>query len=267
MRCNRPSTNALFRVAASVVGLAILLPIRQPAPTLLAAEPDSRPAQDAEADHTPRIKEWFADLDSLDPTMRSEALVRLMGLKRSDLPELQKIVREQHALAPTQSTVLRQIVTQVYLAGTEYLSDARMGFLGVHVQSAAVTFGENPDTHQGMFVTDRMPGFVGARMLRDGDMIISILERPDAPLAMSRGFSTAVTSLGAGTVAHFQVLREGQIIWVPITLDARPLVDEHDISQMLTDRQMDADAYWDTHFATLVDDVPVGTPERAAKSE
>ena len=105
-------------------------------------------------------------------------------------------------------------------------------------------------------MTDRMPGFPGARMLHDGDVILAILERPDADLRSSMGFSTAVKGMVGRATIHFQVLRQGQVIQVPIKLEARPveadqfLVDE--FRKFLNRRRTRSDAYWTTHFAAIV---------------
>jgi hypothetical protein len=64
-----------------------------------------------------------------------------------------------------------------------------------------------------------------------------------------------VKAAGAGKTVHFQVLRQGQIIRVPVTLDPRP--DAADSPQtlmpaLLNERRNAADAYWEERFARVL---------------
>ena len=240
-----------------VFGLALFSQIA------FAAEPATQPSapQTQPAGHTDSIKRSFADLANSDPAVRSEALTQLMGLSADDLPTLKKIVHECGPLAPAQASVLRQIVTQAYLAGEDYHGDPAVGFLGVRMEPSTVVFhdvvtGAATASKPGVVIVERMPGFTGARMLRDGDLILTIVDRPDTPLQDSAEFALAVRQFKAGDMIHFQVLRQGEVIVVSVKLDPRPTEADPNfgITDLLDARRKRADEYWVTDFAPLVNE-------------
>src|SRR4051794_34683812 len=160
-----------------------------------------------------------------------------MGLSPRDLPTLRRIVADNRPVMPAQAVVLREIVTQVLLSGDEYVTDGREGFLGVRpcevnmtIRAAPVPVGipnadlpgADPDSIIGVAIMERMPGFCGARALQDGDIILSIIERPAVQFHNPSEFSQAVRFMGAGQSIHFQIVRQGQVVRVPITLDPLP---------------------------------------------
>jgi hypothetical protein len=208
------------------------------------------------------IRQWFTDLDDPDASVREQARVGLMGMKRRDLPAFQKLVGDSRPLAPAQAAVLRQLVMHVYLAGEPYETTGAQGFLGVRMQDTSVrvpavdrgdpaTPGVTPAV--GVVIVERMPGFVGARMLLDGDVILGVTERQDIRMLGVFEFQTVVQSILPGDTVHFQILRQGQVIRVPITLDPRPAESEPVILQhLIQERQNKAEAYWDRTFAGLV---------------
>jgi len=276
MRRERIRPSAVSRTAAAALTVAALLltllaprlvpcsadePSTQPT-TRPATQPAAVPARLSPAELAVSVQTWFGDLTHADAAVRSEAITNLMALKADELPVLQKVVQQSMPLAPAQASVLKQIVTQAYLASCPYDADPQAGFLGVHPEIAMISFRDDGGA-QGVYVTSRMVGFVGARMLRDGDLILSILERPEAPLAQFSGFSTAVSGLGAGTVVHFQVLREGKIIWIAIPLDPRPIgIDDQDsLAKFKKDRETLAATYWNTTFAPLLEPEPKRTAD------
>ena len=99
-----------------------------------------------------------------------------------------------------------------------------------------------------------MPGFAGARSLQDGDVILSMVEHADLQFRVASQFSLVVRSVGAGKTVHFQILRQGQIVRVPVTLDPRPDAADFTptMTALLNDRKAAADAYWETTFAPLL---------------
>jgi hypothetical protein len=238
------------------------------------AAPATRPAGERAVPKDPaaRMAAWFAELGHTDPAVRDAARVGLMGLPRKDLPALERLVRDSVPLVPSQAVVLREIVTQVFLSGEKYDSTSGDGFLGVkpaevylnfrepQLQNDGAPFGgvSDPGAVYGVVINERMPGFCGARMLQDGDVILSIVERANLQFRDPSGFSMAVRQMGAGQTVRFQVLRQGQIIRVPITLDPRP--DDADlipggvsrIQGLLNDRKAAADEYWEKTFAPLL---------------
>jgi hypothetical protein len=208
------------------------------------------------------MRQWFADLDDPDASVREQARVALMGMKRRDLPAFQKLVGDSRPLAPAQAAVLRQLVMHVYLAGEPYETTGSQGFLGVRMQDTSVRVpaaeGANPATPAGtpavgVVIVERMPGFVGARMLLDGDVILGVHERQDVRMLGVFEFQTVIQGVPPGATVHFQILRQGQVIRVPVTLDPRPVEAEPEILRALLDkRQNQAQDYWDQAFARLV---------------
>src|SRR3954470_19614943 len=107
------------------------------AATVPAAHPPSHrppPPPPQPSSPPPAIKQLLAQLAADNYLTRENARIALMGLKRSELTLLRDAVRQSMPLMPSQVTVLRDIVTQVYLAGDIYVADEDgRGFLGVHL--------------------------------------------------------------------------------------------------------------------------------------
>ncbi|HWE01910.1 MAG TPA: hypothetical protein VG326_05820 [Tepidisphaeraceae bacterium] len=232
-------------------------PDAPPAPTKPTTQPTAPPVPQDLAS----IKKSFVQLANSDWAVRSEALTRLMSLSADALPLLQKAVEESRPVVPAQATVLRQIVTQVFLSGDVYPNNPADGFLGIHMEEITLSFSDagaddRAGTNTRVVVTDRMPGFPGARTLLDGDVILAILDRPDVTLHTSAEFAGAVKGMGAGATVHFEILRQGRVIRVPVKLDARPLEAEQimieEFLKMLNRRRTRAEEYWSTHFAALM---------------
>lgn len=202
------------------------------------------------------MKGWFSDLAHRDAAVREEAVVNLMGLRRTDLPLLERVIRKSMPLKPPQAIALRQIITQVYLSGDPYEPSPDAGFLGIELRTTVVTLGgeNDPDSAQGgVVVVRRMPGFCGARMLRDGDVILGIVERPRVQFTTTDDFRAVVRDTGPGQTIHFQVLRLGRIIRVPITLDVRPAdTGIMGLEELLQRRGEAADEYWQKNFAPVI---------------
>jgi hypothetical protein len=226
-----------------------------------AADPSTQPvaADTQPVEHARFIRQWFADLANADPAIRADAMTHLMGLASSDLITLKNVVREYGPIEPAQATVLRTIVTQAFLAGEDYHGKPDVGFLGVRMDTTGtgfhdVTTGATTKAKPGVVIVERMPGFAGARMLRDGDVILALRDRPDTPLGDTNQFSDAIRQFKPGTIVHFQVLRQGEITDVPIKLDSRPLEADpgFGMDEFIEARQRRADEYWSSDFAPLV---------------
>ena len=231
-------------VFAAVVLAPALLPLRA------AAEPAERPEVVA-------MRQWFAELDDADAGVREAARMKLMGMRRQDLPAFRKLVEGNLPLAPSQAAVLRQIVTHVYLAGDEYQTARAEGFLGVRMQETAVRVPPGEASEQftpavGVVIVERMPGFVGSRMLLDGDVILGIVERPEVRTLGTYEFTLLVKQVPPGQTIHFQVLRQGQVVRVPIAPDPRPFEADAMMQELLRARQYKADQFWDKSFGPLV---------------
>ena len=204
----------------------------------------------------PAIKQLLAQLAADNYLTRENARIALMGLKRTELPALRDAVRQSLPLVPSQVTVLREIVTQVYLAGDLYVADEDgRGFLGVHLP-----FWGRPEerallnVERGVVVVSRVPGFCAYRMLQDGDVLLSM---PDGQGGAIEFGSTeqlvdAVRSAKAGDTIRFEVLRQGQILSIPITLDHKPFNLTTQIEEFNARRADQANDLWERDFAPLL---------------
>lgn len=223
-----------------------------------AAAPATQPADP--------VARAFANLCHTDPKVREAARIELMGLPRNRLPALEKIVADSVPLMPQQAAALKEIVTHAYLAGEEYESSSRDGFLGVRPVEAVVNFKPGPvlideddrDAVRGVVIMERIPGFCGARWLQDGDVILGIAEKPTVEIRGVTEFTLAVRTIGAGGTVTFQVLRQGQVIQVPMVLDSRPSALEfavggpNPLGDLAAERKRRADDYWERAFAPLL---------------
>ena len=203
------------------------------------------------------IRQWFAELADSDAAVREAARLKLMGMRRQELPAFQKLVQDNLPLMPSQAAVLRQIVMQVYLAGETYQTTNAEGFLGVKMQETSVRLPAADGSEQlapavGVVIVERMPGFVGARMLHDGDVILGVVERPDVRTLGMYEFQMVVKAVSPGTTIHFQVLRQGQVVRVPVAPDPRPFEADGLMQDLINRRQKKAEDYWESQFRPLV---------------
>src|SRR5205085_2391718 len=159
---------------------------------------------------------------------------------------------ESRPLSAEQVAALRPIVTQVFLASEQYDARPDVGFLGIFLPS-----NEMFNSDEGALVTERMPGFVGMRMLKDGDVILSVRmpEHPGVRIHSGADLSTALKESSPGRPVQFQILRQGQVIDLSLILDAKPLEAEvgadamHEFNRQ---RLLRADEYWQKNFAELL---------------
>jgi hypothetical protein len=218
--------------------------------------PASRPAEGPSAEVVGRVRLWVAGLSDADPAMRSRCRYELMGLKRQELPLLRGVLEELAPLDPLLLPDLRQIVVHVYLSGEPYDAE-RSGFLGIRMPGEM----DDEDAAGTIVVKDRMPGFCGYRVLRDGDVIVDIEERALAQPAERQQFIDAVQMLNAGQQVHLKVLRQGQPLRLAVMLDARPvdrtggnaLEYEGRVRELAESRARAAQAYIEKNFPVLLD--------------
>lgn len=223
-----------------------------PAATTL---PSTRPAADRAS-----LRKLLAQLASDNFRVRDAARVALMGLERSALPTLREAVKESLPLEPSQAVVLREIVTQVYLAGDAYQkSDGGQGFLGVSLPSP----GRVEDRGllalgRGVAVVSRVPGFCAYRMLRNGDVLLSMtVGQTTVTFERTDDLMESVQAVPPGQTVTFEVLRQGEIVRVPITLDPRPALPDNlgatDWLREFNNRRADeVEVYWSNDFAPLL---------------
>jgi hypothetical protein len=222
------------------------------------ASPTTRPA--AATQPVPRtdlatVRKWVIQLASDNYQTRNAARVALMGLKRYELGTLRQAVKASLPLAPDQIIAIREVFTQVYLAGDVYIpNDADGGFLGIRLPIRP----EEETLYaieRGVVIVARVPGFCAFRMLQDGDVILAIhSDAGDRALNDPDELSRAVSSFKAGTTITLEVLRQGQILHVPVTLDRRPLKTRpSELPEFVNDRADRADEAWGRDFAPLLE--------------
>jgi hypothetical protein len=239
------------------LGLMLVLLL---APAVIAAEggPATAPAtQPAAVQSIASIKRLIRELAADNYPARDGARLALMGLNRSELGALREAIKQSLPLEPSQVIVLREIVTQVYLAGDLYLPETDgMGFLGIHLpdwqraEDRALL-----STEHGVVVMGRVPGFCAFRMLQDGDVLLSMAAAGgvNVELSTKEQLIAAVKSVRAGERATFEVLRQGEIRSITITLDRKPLnLDSGQIEEFTGRRAEKAEQLWERDFAPLL---------------
>jgi hypothetical protein len=204
------------------------------------------------------MAQFLSDLASPDADVREAATSQLMRLTRPDLQSLQRLVERTQPLAPSQAAALRQIVREVYLAGEDYEKDASKGFLGILMDKGGLGTRDLQQPNDvapipGVVVEDRFPGFCASRMLRDGDIILGTMEPPEVFNSPS-DLQLAIAGLEPGSVVRLQVLRQGQLVEVRVTLDSWPVeAANFDLAEGFRDRRIKKfDEYWQANFANLL---------------
>ena len=112
-----------------------------------------------------KLAELVDQLESHDPQIRDSAREELMLLTRDDLPALLGVARKAGRLSTMQISLLRDIVQHVYLTEIHQFKGNGIGFIGIprpaDFQDAAV-------------IPERIIGYDGYRVLRDGDTIVGM---------------------------------------------------------------------------------------------
>lgn len=235
-----------------------------------AAAADGAPSTQP-GDRAASIGRWVRELADRDPDVRDRARVQLMGLDRSGLDALRRVVADSRPIGPSQAAALQEVVNHVYLsAERDEAAEGAGGFLGVQLSPAGVEVtqppppppqaggAQQPDASPppvGVAVAGRVPGFCGYRMLEDGDMIMSLTEA--GKTVQFHSTSELIAAIGqrhAGDRITLGVLRRGKLVQIPITLDAKPawvgqLVPASDA---MGPRQRRAAEYWEQAFAPLL---------------
>ena len=230
-----------------VLGMALPAAAADRSPT---TAPTTRPV-----DRLGTIKAMLAQLSADSSATREAALVALMGLKRQELPLLREAVQQSLPLHPDQISVLRDIVMQVYLAGDLYAAepDGR-GFLGVHLPYTGYPEERSLlSMERGVAVVSRVPGFCSYRMLQDGDVLLA-MQTPGGKIEFTSNeqLIDAVTSARAGDTVTFEVLRQGRVLNIPITLDKKPLNLANQLEEFSGRRADEAEEFWKRDFAPLL---------------
>lgn len=211
----------------------------------------------------------FNDLAGSDGAVRDRALSAMLDLTRGDLPGLRNVVERSRPIAPSQAGLLRDVVAHVYLTAETYDCEPRIGFLGLVLHAldrVEVPRPENPPAlednglvrpaNTGVPVDYRIPGFCAFRALRDGDVVLGVVHPVARRMRDWTELTRAIQTFAAGEVITLEVLRQGALVNVPVTLDAKPLLaaGERGWSEIvLPAREAAAEAYWVNHFAPLVE--------------
>jgi hypothetical protein len=225
-----------------ILDLAMILPLLMVVPVQAApaTQPDSA-----------QYRTWITQLADPDPDIRDAATQNLMGLGRVDLPTLREAALSQRPLLPEQVGALHDIVRQVFLSSDPYRPLPDVGFLGVTYEPTWL------NDHAGLIVADRLPGFDGFRALRNGDVIVKLLDLPDSAPQNALDLKSLAQTIGPGHPIHLQVIRNGRSVNVSVLLEPRPL-DLHDGqvtgSSWLFSRLRRAGMYWDSNFSVLDQD-------------
>jgi hypothetical protein len=211
-----------------------------------------------------QIEKWVEQLADRDPSARDAARDALMGMSPADLPVLRAVLEKSQPLAPSQAGSLREVVTQVYLAGQSYAPAAvRQGFLGVMLlplgpRGWAPADAADDAFMPGVLVGERLPGFCGFRALRLGDVVTGVRSAGNLiKTETQQSLQNAIASTPPGEAISLELLRQGRTIEVSVKVDVRPLAAEDRnpavINEFAARRQALADDYWQTHFAALVE--------------
>lgn len=272
-----------FAMVLPALLLATGVQAQSTAPANEAPSTQSAPATAPATQPAAKVRALFDDLASTDAKARDAAFSQMLKFTRSDLPTLRSVVAEHKTLPLTQSTVLKDIVTHVYLSSETYDCFWSQGFLGVRKdddapESVVVRVADDRDPNapilarSGAPIGERLPGFCGCEAFRAGDIVTAMtfkLDRRQGIPADDESVTTVETSrdletwttlsmiimtIPANTVVTFDVLRNGALIKVPARLSPRPVAASNLATFMPTieDRAKKAAEYWNQYFAPLV---------------
>jgi hypothetical protein len=214
----------------------------------------------AAAGSNPSLQNLIAQLGSDNPQLRDEARVQLMALPPESLPALRSAALSLTPLLPGQIAELRDIVTQVYLAGDDYKKDpaSPQGFLGLYWPPPDPTK-PMPSGDGTVTVIGRIAGFPAYRVLKPGDIITQVLEYPQTPMHDVNDFTNIIKLLRSGDVVHLNIIRSGRPMTVALTLAMFPVeLDQHRndtsghwIDNWMLQRGQRADDYWKREFSPI----------------
>lgn len=223
------------------------------------AEPSfGAPAPTARDVHT-----WLTDLSSRLPSRREAAHRQLMSLSRPGLDLLRDAIKEHPRELAGEEDRLHDIVVQAFLATEVYKVqevDGRVpGFLGVQFDNDQL----NEDSpYDGVEIRHIIPGLCASKYLEEGDVVLDVtVEREQRPIRSAGEMMMTIGSLTAGQQMSVTVIRRGRTLSIDMTLGGRPPGIQETMTQFEAERQTDAEAYWDDHFAALFN--PAAAPTTA----
>jgi hypothetical protein len=188
------------------------------------------------------LQSLVSQLGSDDPRVRAKALDDLMDIKRTDLAQLRSAAISQSPLSPGQIAGLRDAVAQVFLAGEKY-PHGPSGFLGIRFSLAP----------EGVLVADRIRGFPAYRILKNGDVIVQLVDRPNIQFHQVNDFASAIMLFGPGDAVRFAIVRDGRAMTVSVPLDFRPaeISNTPADDDWIQSREKRAEAYWNEEFSVV----------------
>ena len=229
----------------------VLITFGQPA---RAGAPSTQPAHNGK----PTVESLVHNLANPDARVRESARTSLLCLGREDLQDLKRALKKSRPLLPSQVSAVREIVRQVYLSGEEYKTEGR-GFLGILMDPASDVdlVPDNDSRNLGIVVTDRIPGFCAGRGLLDGDIILGRAAdglEPFVPFRSTDDLKRAVAPSRPGVVVRLVVLRQGEVMVLPLKPDPNPqeIASPEQIPAFVAEREKHFAAYWQREFADLV---------------
>jgi len=106
-------------------------------------------------------------------------------------------------------------------------------------------------------ISTRFPGFNAYAMLRDGDVLISVVGS-NVQITGLDDLPSALAGKEPGTTIELEVQRAGQLLRVPVRLSPRPLFlnnrnQAENSATFSVEREEAASKYWEANFAKLLD--------------
>lgn len=206
-------------------------------------------AADAPRAADPRIEQGLTQLGSRDPAAREAARETLMGLSAD---ALEPLVTASRSWSASQTEALEAIVKYALIRSKIHPADgSSQAFLGVtFITSGSDDVDPAEAPPRGVPVLP-VPGFVAARFLFDGDIILGVGSGKSLRLTTTpEQFRQAVSSYSAGEAITLQVQRGASVVEVTLTADRRPADAEDTL--MMGDRieraVADAEQEWASRF-------------------
>lgn len=205
------------------------------------------------------LRQLVTALAADEPVVRDAAHKQLLQLNRAELPALKEVVASGAAKLPSQQEALKDVVRHVFLSGEPYPLDveSRLSFIGLGLGASFRPLHFVDGTGRlGVGFDHRLPGFPGYAVLEEGDVIVGVEELPDLQFEGQNPLGAIRTRFAAGEVIHLIVLRDDRTLRLPLRLAQTPVWGGGDANQMMSERILLADEYWEREFAPLFRSLP-----------
>ncbi|MGC4030221.1 MAG: hypothetical protein QM754_00535 [Tepidisphaeraceae bacterium] len=206
------------------------------------------------------LAEQVRRLDDRDPHVRDAARTALMGLKVDDAAYLKRAIVAAGPVRPHRAELLREVMTYVYTRqAIAQIPRKNNGFLGVTFDRGVLF--EPDDAPPGQIVSGLVPGFVGARYLAAGDILLGFtFDGRTEWVGRTQLVVDIIGKLPAGKSVDVLVSRDGQSLTIPITLDGRP--DDTPVENGPADLNT---LGWDGRMAKFADDAEAAAEQEVAR--